>query len=1018
MTNGRRILSMLLVCCMMLGLLPNVAFAVNSVSAFSDVRETDWFYDDVNYVCEHQLMNGTSATTFAPQVTTTRAMIVTILHRLEGTPSASNSGFSDVTAGQYYTQAVDWAAEQNIVNGYGNGMFGPDDNITREQMAAILYRYATYKNYDVTKKADYSTFSDANQISGYATDALAWCNAEGLINGMGNNMLAPKGNAIRAQVAAILTRFCKNIVPSEPENLVESKTYTVTFNLNYGKNETYKTEKVADGESVAKPSDPKRTGYTFNGWYTTKYGGTLFDFVSVITEDITLHAQWISKTSGSSSGGGGSFSGVNTPDNSSSDNNGSDDSDDNDDNDDKGNPPVIQLTNSDYNPDTNTILTQKSKVKLEGTVASSNALEKVSIGYSNYYEVVSDVAVTGLSNWSADIDAKIGSNTVTVTALDNRGNKSDLEFVVNRINETIELTDKVKFADESDYESLSDGIIACWNDENGTPGNSSDDNMVMLVENESLLLSQINDNLLKQGEVYMISPNDVFTTGFTGIYDSHNDHKGTDNYPTEIYSSDKYEDIIFNYPAFADIFADDVSIDLSCGVDMEDPIAFALGPNGESVDISTEGTSRQTYMRAQTGTDTQYPKPGWQKDELAKHILPNIEYSIDKSNGMNVTANWDGIVIYDKDGDKETDNDRITLSGDFGLKGMKYTGGIEWHPSIGDLLPQQIMSKLSYSVGGNVKLDCNASVSTEELVEELNDGFENKKELWGFSVSGVDSFKDKWIIGYLGINLATQTPVKGHTIKNLETASKVQPVIFVPFFLTFDGSITFDVTASFGMDNSVVLGFNLQKNGFTGNYGSQDSNLGDLRYNLDSKYTLDIYNSNETSFSLGMNGNVEGSFESGMGTGCGLMLGGLCPALVDASSFTRTKGVLAGNLTLLPEFSFDGSASLYCGVGGKTNISAKMLFKQIKNKENDSKDDEGDEGGDVNLSLDPREFEYMFWEKTIGTRYIDGVVSVSDDDGNNTKVEGASITLTKKDTEEKWNATTDQDGCAATRCCK
>ncbi len=311
MTRIKRILSMLLVWCMVFGLLPNIAFAADGTFAFDDVQESDWFYDDVNYVYTHDLIKGTSATTFAPQATTTRAMIVTILHRLEGTPSASNSGFSDVTAGQYFTEAVDWAAEQNIVNGYGNGMFGPNDNITREQMATILYRYATYKNYDVTKKADCSTFSDADKISDYATDALAWCNAESLINGMGNNMLAPKGNAIRAQVAAILTRFCKNIVPSEPENFVESKTYTVTFNLNYGKNETYKSEKVAKDEKVDKPSDPARKGYTFKGWYTKKSGGRQFDFKSGITSDLTLYAHWSSNSSssgvGGSSGGGGDY---------------------------------------------------------------------------------------------------------------------------------------------------------------------------------------------------------------------------------------------------------------------------------------------------------------------------------------------------------------------------------------------------------------------------------------------------------------------------------------------------------------------------------------------------------------------------------------------------------------------------------------------------------------------------------------------------------------------------------------
>ena len=180
---------------------------------FGDVKSGDWFYNDVKYVYEKGMMAGTAADVFAPNATTTRAMIVTILYRLEGSPAVTGTNaFADVPAGQWYTDAVNWAAANQIVKGTSATTFAPNDSITREQMAAILYRYAQYKGYDVTKQADLSGYSDNSQVSAYAKDALAWANAAKLINGVTNTTLAPQGNATRAQVSAILHRFCDGVV--------------------------------------------------------------------------------------------------------------------------------------------------------------------------------------------------------------------------------------------------------------------------------------------------------------------------------------------------------------------------------------------------------------------------------------------------------------------------------------------------------------------------------------------------------------------------------------------------------------------------------------------------------------------------------------------------------------------------------------------------------------------------------------------------------------------------------------
>ena len=178
---------------------------------FTDVKTGDWSYDSVRYVYEKGMMTGTAADKFSPNATVTRAMLVTILHRLEGAPTAAASSFTDVPAGQWYTDAVAWAAANGIVNGTSATTFAPNDPVTREQFAAILYRYAVYKGMDdVTLAEVLGRFADRDTCSAYAVPALEWAVHEGLINGMTDTTLAPKGSATRAQAAAILARFCES----------------------------------------------------------------------------------------------------------------------------------------------------------------------------------------------------------------------------------------------------------------------------------------------------------------------------------------------------------------------------------------------------------------------------------------------------------------------------------------------------------------------------------------------------------------------------------------------------------------------------------------------------------------------------------------------------------------------------------------------------------------------------------------------------------------------------------------
>lgn len=178
---------------------------------FNDVNENDWFYGAVEYVHDNGLMNGVSENEFAPQMKLTRAMMVSVLANLEGASASDGNSFSDVPDNAWYADAVSWAATVGVTNGFEDGTFRPNDSLTREQMAAMLYNYAAYKGYDLTAVGDLSQFADADQISAWAEDVVSWAVGADILHGMGNDMLSPTGTATRAEVAAVLANYCENV---------------------------------------------------------------------------------------------------------------------------------------------------------------------------------------------------------------------------------------------------------------------------------------------------------------------------------------------------------------------------------------------------------------------------------------------------------------------------------------------------------------------------------------------------------------------------------------------------------------------------------------------------------------------------------------------------------------------------------------------------------------------------------------------------------------------------------------
>jgi hypothetical protein len=180
---------------------------------FKDVFTSDWFYSAVKYVSDKGIMQGTGNGLFSPNANLTRAMLVTMLYRYEGAAGITAANpFKDVPSGGWYTDAVIWASEKGIVNGYGNGLFGSNNNITREQFAVILYNYAKMKGINVSAAADLSSFTDSGKTSAWALPAMKWAVASGLLQGRSGNALAPDGTATRAEAATLLMRFIEQVL--------------------------------------------------------------------------------------------------------------------------------------------------------------------------------------------------------------------------------------------------------------------------------------------------------------------------------------------------------------------------------------------------------------------------------------------------------------------------------------------------------------------------------------------------------------------------------------------------------------------------------------------------------------------------------------------------------------------------------------------------------------------------------------------------------------------------------------
>lgn len=264
-----------------------------NVADFSDVHPSDWYHDAITYVSENELMNGTSGTTFSPNDTTSRGMIVTILYRLAGSPDMPDGNwgypYADVDASAYYSTPVYWARENDLVTGYSDTQFGPNDPITREQMTAILYRYADYLGLDTNNgfiPDKYYEFPDYQTVSRYASKAMSWCVNHGVINGS-NGKLNPQGTATRAEVAQILMNaesVLNETEPVEPETPAEPDEQPLPQPVPDDTSENTDDNQTVTDEIDLRPA-AKSTVDEYGGYWDYDLSNATFDAINDLREE-------------------------------------------------------------------------------------------------------------------------------------------------------------------------------------------------------------------------------------------------------------------------------------------------------------------------------------------------------------------------------------------------------------------------------------------------------------------------------------------------------------------------------------------------------------------------------------------------------------------------------------------------------------------------------------------------------------------------------------------------------------
>ena len=584
------------------------------------------------------------------------------------------------------------------------------------------------------------------------------------------------------------------------------------------------------------------------------------------------------------------------------------------------------------------IKTTDENIVIKGKITGKNKLKKLSITYTDHTNKPANIKPSGKRNWSVNVPLSIGRTRVKIIAEGKKKEKVTKVISINRTNKTIEYSTNVKTADIKEAAEVSDSVVKSFKDDNNTPDRVSDDTIVVLVKEDSELLRKIKAGELQQGNAYVLPQVEHFIAGFTGIYNRHQAPRESE------YPDYAYEEVIFNYPTIDKLFDKDINLDFSEGIDKENPIAFTLIGKNKAINPKANGSKigMSSKVRAMGGDDDNYPDAGFQKEEFAD----GLKLTAASENGkLSCTLNWEDVVIYDKDGIRNKPGDdmsgEIKFSGKIGLDDMYTEGEVEWHPGIkglidhSKLLPDQMKFKWNCKTVADLELKGKTEFSTEEFVQKLNAGFKNEANLFGLKISGVETFNKKWVIGAVGLRLASKTGAGGNINQIAQQSSLVDHIIMLFIFMDIDGNITVEGGIKTENSTSYVRGFNIQRNGFVGSYGSQADNFSAEKHiNMDG-YTLDIYDSTENDKSFSVYGKATAELKLGAGLGVGLMVAGLCPATVTGEVFVDSKmeAELEGKLEIpLKNSKIDGKANMVASLGAIAEADFRVMIDSLELK--------------------------------------------------------------------------------------
>lgn len=616
-------------------------------------------------------------------------------------------------------------------------------------------------------------------------------------------------------------------------------------------------------------------------------------------------------------------------------------------------------------------------------------------------------SVSGAERFKIEnLPLQIGTNILTVTVTDSNQNTATKKIIFNRLSTEIQLAENVILFDEEKNIEIENDILDYWTDDMGTE-DPSDDLIHILFPEDSVFVQSVKNKSIQEGDVVMLQPSEALYLGFNGVVVSYEDSDNAEKYP-----AGDYEIVSFQAADFTDIFEGEVSLSYEIA-DVDNPLVFSYFPTDVEIAAldSVGSKAKVLYSSAGYGDQSenqQISGAGFQKSAVSYMMSDafRINGGISSSSGLNLGITFKDAVLYDHDGNGATTNDQFKIGGKIAYENFQVDAGIEWHPTLFDVLPKQIIAKYTYNTNIDMHADWSGNADLDKFVEKankvLNNDFENNKKFLGMTVSGLD-LSHSIVLGMFGLQISPAGVQHVVGVKNTQYSSvfnELSAIAVIMPVLDVTGEISAKVGVTYNYSAYHENGINMQKKGFVGSYGSLEENKGQTSIDLPFDRSLEIYDvcaksANEKNkvpaWDITFEGEGTAAEEVAFGIDLGVMISGIMPASAKARIYEKADTKASGKVIFGNGLDKSGSE---VGVTAEGNINANLhigleagaYFKLlIKNKWFDSE-------------LEKQvEWPYDFCQLTIAS--VAGTVVKADDDTddtNNEALEGVKVCLTPK----------------------